>query len=293
MKQIASLLYFIFIIKAVQCQEIKKFEFVGTLQLSNAELITYKLNFKELSDGTIEGSSVTDLYGNDRTEAKINGRVDPATKKISFFETQNLNTKSSINPNDFCFVHLNDATIKTVKGKSIIQGSFIGKYQNGKNCAKGYIYLMSAVDLDDMSKQIINSKHFKNQDSLQAKNQKIDAFTKRTGIAYLQKNEELKFASRGDEIQLQVWDGGREIDMDQIALYINEELLIERIEISDEKKLITIPFTKSIIVKIVAINEGMFPPCTVNFLVKTETDTTPVIASLKKGEKATILIDKK
>ena len=71
MKQNVLFLFSFLLFNTSIAQVVKDYEFIGTLQLSNKTLITYKLSFKELSDGIIEGSSLTDIYGEDRTKSNI------------------------------------------------------------------------------------------------------------------------------------------------------------------------------------------------------------------------------
>ena len=84
MKQYLLLLFSFILHNSLISQEVKSQEFIGTLQLSDKTLITFKLNFKELPGGVIQGTSLSDIYGTDRTLSKIEGTISTDRKTISF-----------------------------------------------------------------------------------------------------------------------------------------------------------------------------------------------------------------
>ncbi len=292
MKQNVLFLFSFLLFNTATAQEVKDYEFIGTLQLSNKTLITYKLSFKELSDGIIEGSSLTDIYGQDRTKSIIKGKYTSGNKRISFYETGNLSTKSKSAGNEFCYVHVSNATIKTVSGKTIIQGKFSGKYSNNERCAEGYIYLVSSSYLNRLSEHYLNPDIIKDKDTLKLIKEKYNELTDKSEKNVLKTNEVLNINWSSKEIILEVWDGQNE-DKDEISILINDRQVLDQFIIRQQKKTIVVPFTGEINkIEIVAIGEGIYAPCTANIILRDGTQYTPIVAILRKGESTTVRLNK-
>ncbi len=293
MKQITFFLIFnIIFFNCCYGQETTNFEFIGTLQMPDGIVITYKLNFKEIPEGKIEGISITDFYGENNTKSTIIGTYNRKENKISFRETENISTKSSSDVSEFCFIHVKDAKIKTVKGKSIIQGNFKGEYRNGSSCVDGYLYLIGTDFLEQLSKEVLNSTHFKNEDSLNLAKQKYTDLIKKTGENRLQKNEILNLNWTSEEIILEIWDPMK-VDHDEISIFINEKKVLENFVIKQEKKIVVIPFKEDVcIIKMVAISEGDEPPNTANIILRDDDIFTPIVTNLKKGEATSVTLKK-
>jgi hypothetical protein len=293
MKSILLLLLIIFIPYLSISQTDKVYEFAGTLELSTKEIITFKLTFKELNDGKIEGSSLTDIYGIDRTKSTINGNVDWKNKKISFSENINLDTKSSADPSTFCYVHVSNAKIKTTNGKSIIQGNFSGKFGNGKQCINGTIYLIGLDYLSELAKKYLPNYSITDIDSiLTAKANNKDAPVK-IGGTILKNNEVLKLNWSSQEIVIDVWDS-RYNDGDEIAIYVNDKKVLDKFVMSTEKKTIVIPFNeKKGSIRIQALKEGTMRYCTANLTLRDGEKNSEVISYLKKNENAIVVLNRK
>ena len=105
-------LIFLFISNLSIGQKIQEHSFVGTIQLLDQSMITYKIEFDEMKDGSISGKSITDFAGAHRTESAITGKINREENTITFNELSNLTTKSDSPLDDFCYVHLYNAKIK-------------------------------------------------------------------------------------------------------------------------------------------------------------------------------------
>lgn len=258
-------------------QQDKLYEFIGALKLPDSSFITYKINFKELESKTIEGYSVTDFYGTEKTKSSITGKLNREKKTISFHETSNLSTISDANSNEFCYVHVKNAQLKSKNGKTIIQGKFEGKFKNDTNCASGNIYLIGTDFLIEQINDTLNT---------------INSNLKKTEENKLSAKDVLKLNWNTDNIVLELWDAAA-FDDDQIDILFNGKSVMGKIVITKEKKTLTIPFTDSSCeLEIIAINEGKFPPNTVNINLKDNDFLTPVLTNLKKGEKTSLIIKK-
>lgn len=288
MKQQVVLLILLSIPILSQAQLIKKFEFIGTLQLDNQELITYQINFTTDSASNLKGVSCSDIYGNDRTSTNINGIFDLKKKLLSFSELSNVSTKSKADIQSFCFITVTNAKIKRIQGKTIIQGRFIGKFKDGKSCANGNIYLMSRTDLDDLTEQVIKKQH---KDSIEALRTRANTLKIKTDKNILKSNEQLQLAWSSKDIIIEIWDGEQE-DADEIELTVNDKKVLDKLVIRKEKKILIIPCSKgtnTIIVK--GVSEGINAPCTANILLRDQLHVTNVVAVLKKGEQTIITIE--
>ncbi|MES2779195.1 MAG: hypothetical protein V4651_04770 [Bacteroidota bacterium] len=293
MKQLSLIIFFLLFFNAAQSQGIKSYEYIGTLQLSSKQLITYKISLTEISPGIIEGTSITDIYGKNRTQSVIRGTYNPKANKISFYETKNISSKSTTNKDEFCYVHVSDAGIKSVGGKTILQGSFTGNYLDGKICAKGLIYLIATKDLEALSNEMLTPETIKNEDSLKLIKDKVNNMLSKKENSYLRGNDVLSVNSTAKELTIEIWDGGEEEDNDAISILVNNKIFIDKIDIKKERKTITIPIGEGTSqIKIVALSEGKSHPCTANILVKDEINSSPIVTVLKKGEFAIVEIKK-
>jgi hypothetical protein len=270
----------------------KEQEFVGTIQLENKEIISFKLNYKEFSDGKITGTSLTDIYGNDRTSSNIIGTIDTKKNKISFQETRNISTKSKSKVEDFCFIQVKDASFKSNNGKSIIYGSFIAKFSNGKNCAKGNIYLVNTNYLEKLESDYLNKNYIKNSDTLSAIKVKVNNLKLNAESTTIKKNEVLQLNWSTNDLVLEIWDGEQE-DQDEIEVYINDIKIVDKILLKRQKKVIVVLLKEELnTITIVGVNEGLSAPCTANIILKDGEIQTKVTSVLKKQEKTTIKINK-
>lgn len=292
MKQYLLLIFSFIIQNHLISQEVKNYEFIGTLQLSDKTIITFKLNFKEDADGSIKGTSLSDIYGADRTLSKIEGRISKDKKTISFKEIGNLNTKSQADVGTFCFIEANNAKLKTVKDKTIIQGAFVGKFKSGKKCADGYLYLMSSDYINKLADELLTSKNIKNKDTLAIIKKKVDDLKTQTNNNIIKSNETLSLTWSSQEIIIDVWDGQTE-DKDEISIDINGKKVLDKFIITNQKKTLIVPIKEPIsTIKITAVSEGNTSPCTANLKLRDDKNETSLVAVLKKGEFTTVKINK-
>ena len=265
----------------VYCQDDNNYEFVGMLKLSDSGIIPYKITFKKNSESKIEGFSITDFYGSNKTKSKIEGSLSKKQNNITFTETENISTISSANPKDFCFIHVKNATIKRKNGKTIMEGAFSGKFNNDSNCAKGTIHLVSTDILHDI----------KRHDTATNKTNAINLLNK-TNQTFLTADNKLNINWQSQQIILELWDAAT-FDNDAITLTIDEKPILENYIIEHEKKIITLPFATDLCtIKIYAVSEGKNPPNTVNLILKDNDVTHAIVTKLKKGESSTVIIKK-
>lgn len=271
-------------------QDTNKQEFIGALTTTSNTIISYKLYLTVRGDGNIEGISVTDFYGSDITESKIEGHI--SNKKISFVEKENISTKSTEDETSFCYVSANDLKIRTVQDKQIIQGEFVGNYSSGKECARGVIYMVSSNVLEEV-RSIVDSLSFGADTLIKLHSLLNAAESHENDVRKYTSNDALETEWQSNEIVFNVWDGYSE-DNDMISIYANNRLIEKNLIIKNEKKTIRFAFEgERMIVRIVAISEGSSPRNTVNFILQDGETQNPFILSLNKGEEFSIEFKKK
>ena len=279
MKMSLFITAFLLMISLTFAQDKNKYEFVGALHTSTQDIISYKIKFNEIGDGKIEGVSQTDFYGKNNTSTKITGTLNLKKNTLSFHEVNNISSHSNEDENIFCYVHVKDLKIRSVKGKRIIQGEFKGLYKSGENCASGSIYLAGT--------ELLEALNISN-DSLRKLDSMVQAQSSMKNMKYLKRNDKLQVSWQGDKIIFDVWDGSKE-DNDSINIYFNDRLIESNLLIKNNKKTIEIPFEEGGgVLKVLALNEGDAGTNSVNFAFKNGNNLTPIMSNLKKGEQVFI-----
>ena len=268
-------------------------QFVGTIQLEDKSLITYKIVFDEYEDGTIVGKSITDFSGAHRTESVIKGTLDRDEKKISFSEEANIATKSDYPDSTFCYVHLYDAKIKLKKRKSIIQGHFFGRYDDGSKCLEGDIYLINEKQFfKKADKMTRRARFFVGKDKIAKAKEVVENTRVGVGDMILEEGDELIVHTPEDTIFLKVWDD-EHVDGDKISIHSNDQAFAENINVIKEPRFISVPMTQdSIELDVFAINEGRIPPNSARLAVISGSQETPIKIKLNKDKKVNLLFVK-
>lgn len=287
-KQILCLLIIILSFTTIDAQVPKINSLIGTLQLADNTIITYKISYEETATSAIKGNSLTDIYGADKTVTAIEGSINQKEKKISFKETANISTQSKSDEALFCYIEVVDARMREVAGKTIIQGKFTGKLPSGKTCASGTIYLVSANYIDKLAQQLLTPKNIKNKDTLNMLKEKFNETKEPLYYNHIGSKNNLNLTWKGAELIIEIWDGQKE-DNDEIEVYVNDKRVLDRFTIKREKKTLIIPLTQpDNIIKITGVSEGQSTPCTANILLRDGAKIFPLIAELKKGESTQI-----
>lgn len=287
-KQILCLFILVFLNITSHAQANKVVSLIGTLQLADNTIITYKISYEETTSNMIKGNSLSDIYGADKTLTAIQGNINHKEKKISFKETANISTQSKSDESLFCFIEVNDARIREVAGKTIIQGKFTGKFPSGKTCASGTIYLISATYIDKIAQQLLTPKNIKNKDTLNILKEKLNETKDPLYFNQIDSKSNLNLTWKGTELIVEIWDGQKE-DQDEIEVYVNDKRVLDRFTIKREKKTLIIALTQpENIIKIIGVSEGQSAPCTANILLRDGAKIFPLVAELKKGESAQI-----
>jgi hypothetical protein len=248
--------------------------YIGYLTTTTKDIITYQIDFELKTDNSINGESTTDIYGKNKTKSFIKGNYNSDKKIYSFKEINNTTTKSASSKDEFCFIECEELKLKTLGGKEVLVGKFIGRYPNGESCAQGSIYLTNKNVLE---KEKIN---FSTIDSLLKNKLEYKSITTKNAISIAWKSKSINFF---------VWDGSNE-DNDVISIYFNDKLIKENLSIKNKKEHIEIPLKKEGkgIVKIKAVSSGKEGKNTVNILFVDDTNFHPYISILELGESISV-----
>jgi hypothetical protein len=268
------------------------YEFIGALTTTDQGIISYKINLEVLDNGKLKGVSVTDFYGENSTKANIIGAINYKKQLISFKEVSNISTNSSVEEKFFCFITTNNLKLKSINGKTIAKGDFMGKYPSGDVCANGKIYLVSSNIIDDLQAIVDTSKI--NNDTLKKIKTILNlAKSPLNDTKIVKSNNNLKVDLTTDHIIFDVWDGNKE-DNDMINIYFNGKLIEQNLIIKNKKKTIDIPFNgEKGYIRIYAVNEGDEVPNTVNFMLRNGANTNAFLSTLHTGEEFTIEFNRK
>jgi len=251
-------------------QQENKNSYVGYITTENKQTITYQIVFEIQIDNSINGESITDIYGKDKTKSIITGNYNAQKNTLSFKEIQNSTTKSKALKEEFCFIESQDLQLKKIGDKEILTGKFNGRLPNGRLCAKGKIFLTSKENsiIEPINKSSLDS-------ILNAK------LTFKTLVA----NNSISIPWKSKTLNFYVWDGSNE-DNDVISIYYNNTLIRENITLKNKKERITIPITSNSEskLKIQAVSLGKEGKNTVNLLFVDNETIYPFVSILVQGE---------
>jgi hypothetical protein len=290
MKKIFSFFFCFFLI---HCYSQDKYEYFGALKLNGKDdaIITYRLLFTE-NNGIIKGYSVTDLGGENETKNTIIGTYNRKTREITFKEDGVLYTKSAYSQNDFCFVNFS-GKVKLVESNMKLEGAFKGLFKDKKPCIDGTVTLIGSQKIYKLLNKI-NTKIQKSKKVDDAVKKKVNpiAMLDSLKVNNLLKGQNLNVFTKYDKMVLEIWDSQEE-DGDIIKLYNNDKLILNNYTILNKKKeiLVNLDSGKNVFT-IEAIDEGGAKPNTATIRITDADRTFELMSNLKKGEKASITINK-
>lgn len=290
--------YLIFIICVLTYSFVRgqkeKIELIGTLETETAQLISLKLSFTVDEHGVINGTSTTDFYGANRTVSVIKGNLNLKNQRLSFKEIANVNTRSDAKASEFCYIEVNNLSIKRKNEKSILNGKFKGYFPNGEPCANGRIYLVGANVLENLIETEIvpalTKKLEAKEDTSVQRAQNIRRAINPTTT--LKGGGAMAIDWQSNVVRLDVWDSYQE-DNDRINIYVDGQLVHANLEVKEQKQSFTFPFIKeTLTLRIEAENEGTNPPNTVNAQLIDNGKIQPLVTRLNKKQSVTVTIKK-
>lgn len=256
-------------------------KYLGSLILNNNSVISYKLDLKE-NKGIVSGLSITNIGTKDETKSEINGVYFKSDKSFQLQETQILSTNSDAPLSTFCYINM-ELSFKGKLGKRRLEGSFIGNFPDGKECAKGKIIMLEEDKLNKKAQKIkkkIEKKYPKND------TKPIQQST------ILKDGDDFSIKWESNKLILFIWDANKE-DGDKIKLKINNEIILDEFETKNKRKKIKSQLNVGEnIIEISATNTGTSPPNTSRIELVDNEKKYSIITQLKLKKSAIIKIIK-
>ena len=257
--------------------------YLGTLILSNNTPISFKLELTE-KKGVVNGFSITNIGTKDETKSEITGLYFKSDNSFQLQETQILSTKSEAPLNTFCYINMN-LSFKGKFGTKRLEGTFIGKFSNDTECARGKVILMEEEKLkkkiDKIEKKIEKNSLETVPDANLVQQTKI-----------LKDGDDFTINWENDKLKLFIWDANKE-DGDKIELKINNKIILYDFETKSKRKEIHFKLQKGEnIIEIKATNLGTSPPNTSRIELVDSKTKYPIITQLELGKTAIIKIIK-
>lgn len=250
------------------------YSFSGVLILENDQIINYSLNLIE-KNGKISGFSLTNIGLEDETKTEINGIYFKYENEFQLNEKNNIYTNSSKEAEKFCYISMN-LKVRDFKQKSL-EGTFIGNFDDGKECARGKVLLMEDKKIKKTLKKIKTN----------STNNKINT-KKIITTKKLRNYDTIKINWKNDSITINIWDTNQQ-DGDKVNLILNNKIILNDFYTKKDKKQIHLKLKKGMnILNLTAINEGKSPPNTSSIELIDEEIIYPFKLMLNENKTITI-----
>ena len=170
-------------------------------------------------------------------------------------------------------------------GTKRLEGTFIGKFSNDTECARGKVILMEEEKLkkkiDKIEKKIEKNSLETVPDANLVQETKI-----------LKDGDDFTINWENDKLKLFIWDANKE-DGDKIELKINNKIILADFETKSKRKEIHFKLQKGEnIIEIKATNLGISTPNTSRIELVDSKTKYPIITQLELGKTAIIKIIK-
>ncbi|MCP9199517.1 hypothetical protein MKO06_06340 [Gramella sp. GC03-9] len=265
---------------------------MGVIKLNDSSFISYRIAF-EIKNDSISGYSITDMGGPHETKSNLEGFYNEESRELSFQEANIIYTKSPIIENDFCFVNFK-GRVKDIYDVEEIEGIFRGLYSDGQSCLDGDIKMVSIEKIKKKAEKVDRKiQRVKRLDEDIKKKVSLAKTMDTLSMNIIASNENLNILTSDEEIELTIYDAGKEDD-DRIDLIINGKKILENFVVTREKKIIPIKLKdEQTQIDVVALNVGTSPPNTVKIHFEDSRNYVTTLTNLKEGEKAGINIVKR
>ena len=275
-------------------QDIQTFDYelLGALVLESKQLISYKIQFNANKDGFIEGYSYTDLSGENETKSYIRGYYNSKKNDIQFKESDILYTKSTFLSSEFCFVNFK-GKFRGNSNKKLLEGEFIGIYDDRDTCATGKIKLASIKFVEKkVQKAYKKIKKIKRVDSIVKEKIKPENYLKKFSETQIKPDEKVTVFVYSSKIKMEIWDYGKE-DGDEITILQNNIPILPNYVVTKSKKKLYIDLVEGEnFIKIITTNAGEIETNTTKLKLYAFRREYEIVSNLKEGESAIINIVK-
>ena len=259
--------------------------------LGSKQLISYKIVFNSKENGFIEGYCYTDLSGENETKSYIRGFYNPKSKNIQFKESDILYTKSKFLPNEFCFVSFKGG-VKEQSKKKLLEGDFIGIYDDRDTCVIRKIKLVSTKFVEKKNKKlykkVLQIDKIKKVDSTIKAEINPENYLKKFSETKIKSGEKVSVFGNTSMMKMEIWDFGKE-DGSIITIFNNDIPILENYSVKNNKKTIIVDLNdKKNLIKIRTIDSGTLKTNTTKIKLYNFRRQYEVIADLDEGKEAII-----
>lgn len=241
--------------------------YFGAVELDDAKLIMdLELNFKIYKD-SLKGYSLMNRNTEQESKSSILGYIDRETNRYVIREINVIKNKTKVDDISFCLLRM---TLKE-KGEKL-NGKFIGRLENGEQCASGKVTLLKKDTFNKALKKLANNEP--------------------NEIKTLSNTGNFSFETNSSNLKLQIWDAGIQ-DNDSISIFLNNQEIEKNMEITSKKKLIKLKLQKGknkLILR--AENEGKYKPNTSRISIETKERNREFTYGVLKKETITLLINR-
>jgi hypothetical protein len=264
------------------------FSFMGMLQTTDRQMITYKIDVT-INDGVVSGSSLMDIDGPNATTSSLTGTYDYKTKLLSFTEDKVLSSKAPLD-GDFCFISI-AAQMTVKKNKSHLTGDFWGLVDKKDSCVVGEVSMIAtAYIMKTMARVEKVVKKTGTKDSTTLANSDLDNFVKSINTQSISSTESVSISAVSDKCLLKIWDDGIE-DGDMVNVKLNGILVLHNYTLKKDEKVIGITLQKGEnTIELVALNTGDRFPNTAFLSVEDADSKTKLSSNLEKDQTAIIKV---
>lgn len=267
-------------------------ELLGTLILDSKDILSYKIIFDVEKNGNLNGYSYTDIAGEYETKSYIKGNYNKKDKTINFYEEDILYTKAKFSPSDFCFVNFK-GRFKIRNNKKILNGNFVGIYDDKDTCAKGRVRLIDINYAEKKIKKLYKKvKKIKRVDSTTKEKLKPKIYLKKFSETRIKSEEEVSVFIYTSKMKLEIWDYGKE-DGDIVNIFLNDKLILENYSVTKERKRLVLNLTdKKNRLKITTISAGKLKTNTAKIKIYDFMRQYEIVSDLQVGKSAYVNIIK-
>ena len=237
--------------------------FEGIMHIGKKESYPYVLKLKMDSiKNSFVGYSIFNPNKVDETKSLLTGKIKD--KRLEFKEYKVISTKSKQGLDNMCYIHFFGEQ-KKLLGNDMIVGKFVGYYNNGKKCGEGTINFLNKEKANERLDSFFRNKK---DDSIVSKSD-IKSFIQ--GVPITKKdNEETTLVWKSDSLKFIIWDNDK-VDNDKVRLVINGKM-VKELNLTQTSYEYVRAFTEDVIIEIIALNNGFFPPNTSRILFLDHTD---------------------
>jgi hypothetical protein len=252
---------FLFIMSSGYAQSSISYE--GIIHVSKKESYPYLLKIKlDTIKQSFVGYSIFNMNKSDETKSLLTGQFKD--KRVEFKEYKVMFTRSKQGLDNMCYIHFSGEQ-KKLLGNDMIVGKFVGYYNNGKKCGEGTINFLNKEKANERLDSFFRNKK---DDSIVSKSD-LKSFI--DGVPITKKdNEETTLIWKSDSLKFIIWDNDK-VDNDKVRLFINGKI-VKDLNLTQTSYEYVRAFTEDVIIEIIALNNGFFPPNTSRILFLDHTD---------------------